>query len=257
MSGINFLSNNLLDASSISITAGTANGQFPLSNLQNDSPSLKFRSTTNSVTILVDTGVTQTADTLALVGDPTGTLGVTVATFKNSVTTDFSGSTAHTVTLSSEFNMGLEYITAESGRYWQIELTGNGSYAELGNVYIGERLNLPQNSISIDSFLLENMDKSSFRRNQYGQKFIDLRNKVKVISGSINHCTKDETETLDDLWQVHGKNKPLWVILDKDSEAMNDGGFRLTVYGYLNQMPNWKASGGQLYSTKIRMEQAI
>ena len=257
MSGISFLSNNLVDNAVLALTSGTANAQFPLSNIQNDSPSLKFRSTTNTVTLVIDTQVTQNANSLSIVGDPTGVLGVTAATFKSSTTLDFSLSTPIVMTLSSEFNMGLEYTTDTSDRYWQIELTGQGSYVEIGNIYIGERTNLPQNSISIGSFTYGNDDKSTVRKNQYGQRFVDLRNKVKTLAGSIEFCTQSETETLDDLWQVHGVNKPLWVVVDKDSQAMTDGEFRLSMYGYLTKLPSWRANGGQLYTTSLKMEQAI
>lgn len=256
MSGINFLSDNHMDNSTISITSGTANSQYPLSNLLNDSPSIKFQSVGSTVTILIDMITTRDVDTIALVGDPTGTLGIISAVFKSSTTTDFSLSTPINITLSAEFNMGLEYVTEVSDRYWQIELTG-ATYCELGNVFIGKRLNLPQNSISIGSFAYGHKDRSTVEENEYGQKFIDKRNLVQTLGGSIEYCTKDETQDLDDMYKFHGISRPLWIILDKNSEAMNDGEFRLTMYGYLTGEFNWKANGGQLYTSSISMVQAI
>jgi len=256
MSGINFLSVNNMDTSVLSVTSGTANAQYPLSNLLNASPSIKFQSTTASVTILVDQTTTSPVDTIALVGDPTGELGIITAVFKSSVTTDFSLSTPINVTLSAEHNMGIEYITEVSDRYWQIELTGS-SYSELGNVFLGQRINLPQNSISIASFKYGHTDNSDVTTNEYGQRFIDSRNLSKSIGGNIDSCTKDETETLDDMFLYHGITKPVWIILDKDSSAMNDGGFRLSMYGYINKMPSWSAAGGQLYNAKLSMVECI
>jgi len=256
MSGITFLSDNHVDDAVISVTAGSANSQYPVSNLQNDSPSIKFQSTGTTVTVLIDQVTTRDVDTIALVGDPTGTLGITSAVFKSSVTTDFSLSTAIPIVLSAEFNMGLSYITETSDRYWQIEFTGS-TFSEVGNIFIGKRINLPQNSISIASFKYGHEDQSTVRSNEYGQKFIDSRNLIKSLGGNIQLCTKDETETLDDMFKSHGTTKPIWVVLDLNNEAMNDGQWRLSMYGYLDKMPGWTAAGGQLYNTVLEMMEVI
>ena len=80
---------------------------------------------------------------------------------------------------------------------------------------------------------------------------------MKSLAGAIESCTQAETQTLDDMFSEHGINKPIWVVLDKDSDAMLDGEFRLSIYGYLKSLPTWKASGGQLYNTKLTVDQAI
>lgn len=256
MSGINFLSDNHMDDATLSLTTGVENTQYPLVNLQNESPSIRFQGVGATVTIVVDQLTTRAVDTLAVVGSPITGWGTSSVTFKNSTTTDFSLSTAIPITLSSEHNMGIAYITEESGRYWQIELTGV-TYAELSNVFIGKRINLAQNNLSIASFKYGYTDKSTIKMNEYGQRFINSRNLVKKISGALQYCTKDETETLDDMFIFHSKTKPLWVIVDKDNGGMNDGEYRLTMYGYINKMPKWSSAGGQLYNTSLETEQAI
>ena len=46
------------------------------------------------------------------------------------------------------------------------------------------------------------------------------------------------------------------MIVDKDADGMNRGDTKLTVYGYLNRIPIWSASGGQTYNATIRIKAA-
>lgn len=257
MSGLNILSENLINDATISLSSGTENAQFPLSNLLNESPALKFRSTTNTVTILLDATVTRTVDTVMLVGDATETIGVTAVTVKGSVTTDFSGSTAIPVVINSEYNMGIALPTAGSFRYWQVEVTGTGSFVEIGNIALGERVQLTENNLGINSFQYKHNDKSDVYENEYDQKFVDTKNAVKSITGRIEYCTKTEQDTLDEIYRRHGRHLPLWMIIDENSDGMIDGLFRLSIYGHLLRGPIWKATGGQTYSSTITVKEAI
>jgi len=257
MSGINFLATNYVDDSDLSITTGSENAQFPLNNLKNDFTTKKFRSTGNDVVIVIDFKQFLPVTTMALVGDATGNMGVSAASVKFSLTTDFSLSTAHSINLSAEFNIGWSFITEETARYAEVTLSGTGSYNEVGKIYLGQRINLPNQSISIDTFNYRNVDRSTVRRNLQGQKFIDVRNFLKRITGTIKFCTKDEHETLDDLYLSHGRTKPIWLIMDEASSAMNDGAYRLSMYCYFTEAFQWTANGGQTYSSGVRMEQVV
>ena len=257
MSGINFLSENYIDNSDLSLTTGSENAQFPLSNIKNAATVKKFRSTGNTVVIEIDLQQTRALDALAIAGDATGTFGVTAASFKTSVTTDFSGSSAINVDISAEQNMGYVFFTQVSHRFVELTLTGTGSFCEVGSIFIGERINLPLNSFSVNSFKYKYQDRSRVQSNRYGQKFIDELPLIKELGGTIEYATKTEQEQLDDMFIYHGKKRPLWVFVDPDSEAMNEGKYKLTMYAYMPQMPEWRSVGGQLYSTTINLEQAI
>jgi len=257
MSGINFLSDNFFKDATKTLTTGTENAQFPVSNLDNDSPSVKFRSNGNTVILEVDLQQTRDIDTLALVGDPTSAFGMTTVTYKTSVTTDFTLSPINVVTLDPSQNMGLSYITEVTHRYVEISFIGQGSYVELGHIFIGKRINLTQNSFSISSFGYGYNDRSKVRTSEYGQKFINELPLVKSLSGTMEFCTKAEQETLDDMFIKHGKHEPLWVIVDKDSEAINEGATKLTAYGYMGGVPSWSASGGQTYNADIEIVAAV
>lgn len=257
MSGINFLSDNLLDTATLSITSGSANAQFPLDNLKDDTTTRKFRSVGNTVVILIDLLMTRNLDSFAVVGDSTDTFGLTDISIKTSVTTDFSGSPNIPITISAEHNIGFDFFTSVNHRFIQVTMTGTGSFSEASKFFIGNRINLPDNSLSVPSFRYRHKDLSTFRRNEYFQKFINQRNKIKTLGGSIQHCTLTEQELLDDMFILHGKSTPLWMIVDPDSDAMNEGRAKLALYGYFNITPRWKASGAQLWSANLLLEQVV
>jgi hypothetical protein len=257
MSGINFLSENLADVATLSITTGSENAQFPLSNLKNNTTTRKFRSVGNTVVIVADLLQTRAIDTFALVGDATGSFGVTSVSIKTSVTLDFSSSTSIPIAISATENIGYEFITPVSRRYVEITLTGTGSFSEISKIFIGERINLPDLSLSIDSFGYGRQDLSKVKENDFGQRFIDKRNKVKLLDGGLEFATLTEQEILDDMFTVHGISEPLWIIIDPNSDAINDGQFKLAMYGYMDKMPKWDANGGKQYSTSIKMSEVI
>jgi len=254
--GISFLSENLVDTANLEITTGTANAQFPLNNLLNDASAVKFRSLENDVVIVFDLQQTRTIDTVAIHGDTNGTFGITDASFKTSLTTDFTSSTATNIPVSAEHLMGYVYIEAVDHRYLELTLSGTGVYVELSNIFIGERIELLQQNLSISSFEYGQEDKSRVSENTYGQKFIDKRNKIKFLSGNIEFCIQSEQEILDDMFIRHGKSEPLWMIVDSQGTSSADGEYKLTIYGYLVRRPSWTASGGQIYNTSVRINQA-
>lgn len=255
--GINFLSENLAKSAVLTLTTGTENAQFPLENIKNDAAAVKFRSVENDVVIVFDLQQTRTIDAIALGGDTNGTLGLTTASVKTSLTTDFSASTAQNIPLSGDNLIGYLFFTSPvDHRYVELTLSGTGSFVEVSNIFIGERIELIYQNLSISSFNYGQSDKSDVRENDYGQKFINKRNKIKYLSGDINFATKAEQEVLDNMFTRHGKSEPLWMIVDKDGAAMNDGQFKLAVYGYLPDRPNWSASGGQTYNATVRVDQA-
>jgi hypothetical protein len=176
---------------------------------------------------------------------------------KTSVTQDFTLSPVNNIDLSNEFNIGYSFITEVSHRYVEVTLTGTGSYAEMSKIFVGKRINIPQNSISTQSFRYSRSDQSDTRTNDYGQRFIDVRNDIRAIAGSIEFCTKDEFETLDDMFIFHNTTRPAWLILDPDNVAMNDSQYRLAIYGYFDRIPNWSASGGQLYTARVQMSEVV
>lgn len=257
MSVFTIMYDNLVNTSTMDITTGAENAQFPLNNILNESPSLKFRSTGNSVVIEFDFSQTREIDTAIIVGDKTTGLDLTSAYLKTSTTTDFSSSTQNDFVLDSENNIGIVYLTSVSHRYAQLTVQGNGSYCQISNLFIGKRNELSENGLSTTSFRYSYQDRSRISENKYGQKFIDVLNLQKKISGSIEYVNSSEFNVLEEIFLAVGVTQPVWVILDKDSVAMTDGFGKLSIYGYFDKYPEWNARGGILYSTSMTIEEAI
>lgn len=257
MAALKFLSDNLADNATVSLTTGTENAQFPLDNLLNDSPSVKFRSQESVCVILFDLLVTRDIDFVAVAADPLESFLITSVEIKTSTTTDFSMSINYPLDLSEQQAIGYVEIPEATHRYVQVTLTGSGDFTELGKIFIGKALRFELNSISIGSFKYAYKDGSVISQNKYGQKFINKINTVKMLGGDIEFCTKDEQEDIDDMFIEHGRSLPLWMIIDQDSEAMNDGNFKLTIYGYSETDLAWSAAGGQLYTTSVNIRQGV
>lgn len=256
MAGINFLSRNLVASADISLETGTENAQFPLNNILNDSTSIKFRSLEDNVVILLDLKQTTNIDVVAIHGDTNEDLNLTSASIKTSLTTDFSSSDTVEINLSDLERSGYAFFDDTSARFVELTLVGGGEYAELSNLFIGKRVNLPQQNLSISGFVYGKIDQSSVSTNEYGQVFVDKRNQIKTLSGPLQHCLKSEQDVLDEVFTRHGQSVPLWVIVDPDSSGMVDGRDKLSCYGYLTDVPQWSAGGGQTWNTELTIRQA-
>lgn len=255
---LSFLINNYLDEANLSLSSGTVNAQFPLSNLKNSATVKKFRTTTNTCKVVIDLQQTRDIDAVAVHGDSTQSLGVTSVGVKFSLNTDFSGYTQFTIPLDADSGMGFVLLpSSQSYRYIELEMSGNGSFVELSNVYVGKRQTLEINSFDTNSFEFYFKDNSSVSQNDYGQKFINVRNKVKCLGGDINTCTKAEQNQIDKVFQYHRITKPLWVIVDDAENFMIDGKYKLSIYGYLTNLPKWQPVGGPHWNTSLEFEQVV
>lgn len=255
--GLVLFSENYLQYATLSLTTGTENAQFPLTNIQNDSPSYKFRSQENSIVVLIDTIQTRDMDTFAFVGDPIDGINISSIVVKTSINTDFSGSPTINVNISSDHNLGYVFFTEVTHRYVQLTITGSGSFAELSNCFIGKRVELTNNNIAYSSFKFHDNENTVVRKNSYGQKFVDRRNTVLTLGGSIEAIDETEYLALKDVFERHGLHTPLWIMVDKDSSTFSEGVYEFTNYGYLTKVPEWFSLGGFLWRTAIEVEQAI
>lgn len=259
MAGINFLSRNLVDNSDIVIDTGTVNAQFPLSNIYIESPAKKVRFNETTVVLVFDLKENTEVDSVAVHGDTNDDLGITSASYRYSINTDFSSSPVENIGLNSENRQGFSLLTnSVVCRYIELTLTG-GSFVEISNLFIGKRVNLPFANITKTSFKFRYIDKSDVDENDYGQFFVNKRNKIKALGGSLDFLLPDEYDEVDEILIRHGISEPLWIIVDENTGntgSIIDALYRLTVYGYLQKNPEWKKESGLLWSTTVDLIQA-
>jgi hypothetical protein len=255
MSGIILLSENYVRGAELELTEGTEHAQFPLSNLLNSSPSVKFRGVGNTVKLVLDLLQTRDIGAVAIAGDPNADFALSAVSAKFSTTLDFSESTPVNLVLSGEHSMGYVVFEQVSRRFVELTLTGAG-LVEIGSLFVGQAINLPQQNFAISSFEYGYDDLSESRANRYGQVFVDALPLIKSLTGDLEHCTLEEQELLDSIFTWHGTKRPLWVLVDSEGNGMNGGQFKLTCYGYLAEVPKWRASGGKHFTCSVLVRQA-
>ncbi len=257
MSKMTFLSNNYTDEADFSIISGGEEAQFPVENIQHPFTTKVFRSTSDVSEILIDLHITTSIDSFAVVGSTIDGIGFTTATLYGSPTVDFTASTPIEIDLSAEHNFGFKLFDVAVFRFWKLELTNTAGFCEVSNIYIGKKTEISDNAISVDSFSYSQNDNSNISKNEYGQKFIDVRNTIMSLGGTVKYANSSEFETLNDIHVYHGKHTPIWFILDPDGTMSNNSQYLFSGYFHFAKDFNWKSSGPRLFDITIELEEAV
>lgn len=254
--GIRFLCEDYMETADITVTSGTENAQFPISNVKTPVLGKYARLESNSATIVIDLHQISNIDSFVVLGNPQHTFGFTNVSVKTSPMNDFTSAISYNIPLNAQQNMGYVFLEDPvAHRYVEFTFTGTGSYVEIGRIMIGDHIYLPQNNLSIGTFSYGYTDLSTVSKNQYNQRFIDKRNMVKTLGGSIESCTKEEMDQLDTLFINKGRHEPIFMVTDIGGMSLIDAEHKLSIYGYFENNPSWSAVGGQLYSTSITIEE--
>lgn len=256
MCNLAILTNNYVDGADLSVITGTPNAQFPIDNIKEPFTTKTFRADGNTIEILVDLNQTRTINTFAVVGNAITGFGFTTISIFGSGSTDFTGATEIPITINSEHNFGFEFFTPVDYRFWKVKITTTVT-GEISNIYLGERSELTENGISQSSLTYSVSDNSTVSNNRYGQSFVTTFNRIKTIGGTIELCNKAEFKLLEDIWLYHGRNRPLWFILDPNGNAATDGQYLFSMFCYIDDDFVWSNSGAGLYNVELSLRQLI
>lgn len=257
MSTLFLTDNKGIDGATYAVTTGTENAQFPLTNLNDDHTTKVFRSVGNTCEITVDMLALSTVDTFALVGSGVDGLSLTACSVYLSATNNFAGAPENVVEINNEYGFGYARFTAASYRYLKISLTGNGSYCEFSNFYIGSAATFANNGIDRSSFVFSTKDISRITKNKYGQRFIDKYNKIRLMTGVIKAMNSTEFTTLQNIYKDHGTSKPIWFMADSDEATVTDADFIFSGYFYLLGKNVFTTTSGLLYDSQFSLEEAV
>jgi len=245
---------NLVD--SATITASSTNAQFPLSNLTDVRRTKVYRATSNAATINFDFGEAKKVGVVAVVSS--GAIGKAFefedCVFEMSATDDFAVKTfTQALDLSDEFGFGLVEVPEIESRYARIIITRDSGIVELSKIFIGEYLTL---GVQGFEYPLRFVDKNnaSTQKNRLGQRFIDVVNKQKELSGSISTLTKDEIDDVFSILDEVSNIKPLWVIFP-EGNITNDNK-RISGYYYIDAEPPLSFDRGNYWSLNLTLEEA-
>jgi hypothetical protein len=227
MSRFKFFSYNWIEQDFVDLTIDDPANEdsfFPLSNIKHPFSTKVFRSSdgVTTVSFIIDLKTSAPIDTILLKGHAIDGLGVNSVLLEASGTLDFSSpGLSENLTLNHEYNLGYKFFNEQSFRYWKITLQNTSDYCELGNVFLGQATYLVSNNLDYN-WKYMNVDRSKIDENRYGQRFVDKLNSQRMIEGVFNYLNKNEFETLNEIFDLHGKNKPLWAIIDSEGIIINE-----------------------------------
>jgi hypothetical protein len=245
---------NLIDTATI--TASSNNAQFPVSNLKDVRRTKVYRATTNTATINFDFGEAKKVGVVAVVSSGVNGKAFEFESclFEMSTTNDFAVKTfTQVLDLSDQFGFGLVEVPDIESRYARLVLTRTTGEVELSKVFIGEYLTL---GVQGFEYPLGFVDKNnaSTQKNRLGQRFIDVVNKQKELSGSISTLTRDEMDDVFSILDEVSNIKPLWVIFP-EGNITNDNK-RISGYYYIDAEPPLSFDRGNYWSLNLTLEEA-
>lgn len=255
MSYVTFLTDNKILNANMTLSAGTENAQYPMTNIQHEFTTKVFRSNEGTVSIVFDLNEVSDIDMICLVGSSQDGMGFSTATIEGSATNVFTGTPVN-INISHIHNFAFKELDPQTYRYWKLTLVSSpGGYVEVSNIYLGKKTQLLNNNIS-QGFSYANSTKSKVAKNAYSQRFIDIYNTVKTLRGSIKFVNAEEFEILSDIHNKHGENYPLWFMLDvKGDMQIADSEYIFSGYFYMDDL-DWKHVALSLFDVNISLEEA-
>lgn len=251
-----FLSTNLIDNSDLSYLVGTELAQFPILNIKDQFSTKVARVEANTVEILIDTKVLTPKDIIMLVGSSVNGIGFTAVSAYSSTTTDFSSSTEQVIPVSAEYNMAYLRFTATNNRYWKLVFTGTGSTTEISKIFLGQADTLESQGFSQDSFRYGFIDNSDIASNKYGNRFSTEYTKLKKLSGTFKVIQVNDLESIEQIASEKGLTKPLFIIIDPDSNLGINANLRFSGYVYFESIPEFSTITTSLFSVSLSFIQA-
>lgn len=249
-----FLAENLVDTATLSIVSGTADAQYPVTNIAHDFSTKVFRSTGTSCSILIDTLAVNAVDYIAIRGSQIDGLGFTTATIEGSATTTFSG-TPVSIDISAANNFAFKSLTSSSLRYWKLVLTGS-SYVEVSNIYLGLKTQMSDNNINL-GWSYKQLTNNKVSTNNFGQRFIDTYGFTKTIQGDIKYANATEFDQLNNIQLSNGENKPIWFLLDStNAMSVTDSKYLFSGMFYMSDL-TWKSVAPSLFDVNVTLTEAM
>jgi len=246
-----FLYDNLIK--SATLTPSTVSAQYPVANLVDDRRSKVYRSTTNSDNIVIDLGSAKAINAFSIVHNGTS-FGVTTVTLQlNSTNVWTSPAVTQVITLDTTHGIGY-YIFNDNQtyRYARIVLTSSLGYCEVSKIFLGQYASIGDLTFEYPIKYKQN-NNSTVTKNRLGQRFIDLINTQKEISGSISTMTKEEVAPLLSMLDYCSFTLPIWMIFPQGNITTDND--RINGYYYLKDDPTLSFVVGNYWNTELAFEE--
>jgi hypothetical protein len=252
MSCLKFFSGNLVDQATF--TPSTENLNFPASNLLDARRSKVFRSTSGTSTLILDFQETSEIDSVFIVDNPRNGFGISTISFDLNATSNFtSPAYSDSFTFSTIHGLGYKIFTQQDYRFARLNLTSALGYCELSKIFMGKHIDLGRGPSFNWSY--QNKDISTVRENRYGQKFIDIIGRQKVLNISLNLLNKEQLDQVFEIYDDKGTTKPLFITIGDDTMVNDHRRFSGMVY--INSVPTITNTSFGRYSLSLSFEEAM
>jgi len=251
MANQHFLYENLIK--SATITPSTVSAQYPVANLVDDRRSKVYRSTANSDSIVIDLGSAKDLNAFAIVHNGTS-FGVNTVTLElNSSDSWASPAVSQVITLDTTHGVGYHIFgSTQTYRYARIVLTSTLGYCEVSKIFLGKYASIGELTFEYPIKYKQN-NNSTVTKNRLGQRFIDLINTQKEISGSISTMTKEELAPLLTMLDYTSFTLPIWLIFPEGNITTDND--RINGYYYLKDDPTLNFVVGNYWNTELSFEE--
>jgi hypothetical protein len=241
----------------LEVVSGTENAFFPVSNLKSHHTTDMFRTTTDDdAIVLIDCQTPSDVDSFLICGNSTTNLAVNAITIEGNATSDFSDP-AFSISVSDfDFVNGFAHVffSAQRYRYWRITFAPTSDYVEVSNIFLGTALQLTSNNIAL-GWEFQNRDLSQSTFSRYGQRYVDKITDQKTVKASIQLMDQAEFESIDEMFQYCGTNKPIWAVIDPSQTFSSDN--RLSGYFFVaGDRPVFSNPFHGLFTTEFNLEEA-
>lgn len=224
---------NLVDQATV--VASSENALFPALNLKDPRRSKVYRSTSNSDSLVLDFQESSEVNGIFIVADKRAGFGVATVTIEFNGT-DSWGAPAESVSVPFSTIHGIGYVelpTTISYRFARIVLTSSLGFCELSKVFIGKDIGLTR-SIGF-GWTLKDEELSLKQKNRYGQTFVDVILRQKIIGFALKNMQKEDLALINIMLDRVGETKPFYIKLGEDN--MVDDYRRFSGPVYLEDIP--------------------
>lgn len=148
------------------------------------------------------------------------------------------------------------FTTPEVYQFWRIFITDPQNpniFIELSKVILGGATQLTQ--LPQIGFQDIREDQSDIFRTKFGQKYADIYPIIRSMVFSYSALDKVDSETLQQLWEVHGIHTPLTIVLDPLATTFDKD--RFLIYGCF--MGSLEATNvfNQFFDTEFEIIEAL
>ncbi len=261
MARIRLLTGNLVTEDATTIAANSVNALFPVLNIKDSRTTKEFRTATGTTTAVVtfDFKTTESVTDVAISENSVAGFSITgtVTVEANIIDSWASPAFSTTLSLNAKFGLGHVSFPSESYRFWRVTATNTVDFAALSNIFIGANLLESPFERNINfGWTFLNKANTKFQRNRYLQKFFDKINTERQFKGTFENLSKADYESLQDAFDEHGLDRPIWLIPDPN-ESFSTNKERFGGHYYLNSVPQAKNTSFARYQLNMSLREAL